>query len=41
MGFHNSRDGRCFPSYEAIAKKADCNRDTVYEAIKALRLRTC
>ena len=34
-GFHNSRDGRCFPSYEAIAKKADCNRDTVYEAIKA------
>jgi hypothetical protein len=35
-GFHNSRDGRCFPSYEAIAEKARCNRDTVYEAIKAL-----
>jgi hypothetical protein len=35
-GFHNSRDGRCFPSYESIAAKADCNRDTVYEAIKAL-----
>ena len=34
--FHNSRDGRCFPSYEAIAEKAQCNRDTVYEAIKAL-----
>jgi len=35
-GFHNSRDGRCFPSYEAIAEKAECCRDTVYEAIKAL-----
>jgi hypothetical protein len=35
-GFHNSRDGRCFPSYEAIAEKARCSRDTVYEAIKAL-----
>lgn len=35
-GFHNSRDGRCFPSYEAIAKRAQCCRDTVYEAIKAL-----
>jgi hypothetical protein len=35
-GFHNSRDGRCFPSYEAIAEKAKCGRTTVYEAIKAL-----
>lgn len=35
-GFHNSRDGRCFPSYERIAERAGCNRDTVYEAIKAL-----
>jgi hypothetical protein len=35
-GFHNSRDGRCFPSYEAIAAKAGCCRDTVYEAIIAL-----
>jgi hypothetical protein len=35
-GFHNSRDGRCFPSYEAIAKRAQCCRDTVYEAIRAL-----
>jgi hypothetical protein len=35
-GFHNSRDGRCFPSYERIAERARCNRDTVYEAIKAL-----
>ncbi len=35
-GFLNSRDGRCFPSYETIAAKAQCNRDTVYEAIKAL-----
>ena len=35
-GFHNAKDGRCFPSYESIAKRAQCNRDTVYEAIKAL-----
>ena len=35
-GFHNSKDGRCFPSYEAIAERAQCCRDTVYEAIKAL-----
>jgi hypothetical protein len=37
-GFHNSRDGRCFPSYEAIAGKAECCRDTVYEALKVLEL---
>ena len=24
--FHNSRDGRCFPSYETIAAKAECAR---------------
>jgi hypothetical protein len=35
-GFHNSRSGLCFPSYEAIAEKAGCCRDTVYEAIRAL-----
>lgn len=35
-GFHNSKTGLCFPSYEAIAEKARCCRDTVYEAIKAL-----
>ena len=35
-GFHNSRGGGCFPSYERIAERAKCNRDTVYEAIKAL-----
>ena len=35
-GFHNSRDGRCFPSYETIAVRAQCCRDTVYEAIRAL-----
>ena len=33
-GFHNSKTGRCFPSYEAIAEKAGCCRDTVYEAIR-------
>jgi Helix-turn-helix domain len=37
-GFHNSRDGRCFPSYEAIAAKAECCRDTVYEALKVLEM---
>ena len=35
-GFHNAYTGRCFPSYEAIAAKAECCRDTVYEAIKVL-----
>jgi hypothetical protein len=35
-GFHNSRDGRCFPSYEAIAGRAGCARSTVAEALKAL-----
>lgn len=34
--FQNDQDGRCFPSYERIAKAARCNRDTVCEAIKAL-----
>jgi hypothetical protein len=36
FGFHNSKSGLCFPSYEAIAEKAKCCRDTVYEAIKVL-----
>jgi hypothetical protein len=35
-GFHNSRTGCCFPSYEAIAAKAECARSTVAEALKAL-----
>jgi hypothetical protein len=35
-GFHNSRSGCCFPSYEAIAARADCARSTVAEALKAL-----
>jgi Helix-turn-helix domain len=35
-GFHNAASGRCFPSYETIAEKADCARSTVYEAINAL-----
>ena len=35
-GFHNSRTGLCFPSYQAIAAKARCCRDTVCEAIKTL-----
>jgi hypothetical protein len=33
---HNPRSGHCFPSYETIAQKAKCCRDTVYEAIHAL-----
>jgi hypothetical protein len=37
-GFHNAHTGACFPSYEAIAAKAECCRDTVCEAIKALEL---
>jgi hypothetical protein len=36
--FHNAATGACFPSYEAIAAKAECCRDTVYEAIRALEL---
>lgn len=35
-GSHNSKTGLCFPSYEEIARKAECCRDTVYEAIRAL-----
>jgi DNA-binding MarR family transcriptional regulator len=35
-GFHNAVTGLCFPSYKAIADKADCARSTVAEAIKAL-----
>jgi hypothetical protein len=35
-GFHNSRSGVCFPSYERIAEKAECARSTVAEALKAL-----
>jgi hypothetical protein len=35
-GFHNSLSGVCFPSYEAIAAKAECHRCTVAEALKAL-----
>jgi hypothetical protein len=35
-GFHNSRSGVCFPSYERIAEKAECGRTTVYEALKVL-----
>src|SRR3954469_12441353 len=35
-GFHNSRSGVCFPSYEAVADKAECARSTVAEALKVL-----
>ena len=35
-GFHNGVTGRCFPSYERIAERADCDRSTVYNAIHAL-----
>jgi hypothetical protein len=37
-GFHNSRTGICFPSYERIAEKAECSRTTVYEALRVLEL---
>jgi Helix-turn-helix domain len=35
-GFHNSRDGRCFPAYASIADRAGCARSTVAEALKVL-----
>jgi hypothetical protein len=35
-GFHNGRSGCCFPSYEAIAERAECSRTTVYEALQVL-----
>jgi hypothetical protein len=35
-GFHNSRSGCCFPSYERIAERAGCARRTVAEALKVL-----
>ena len=35
-GFHNSRTGVCFPSYEVIAGRAGCARSTVAEALKVL-----
>jgi hypothetical protein len=34
--FHNSRNGRCFPGYVAIAAAADCHRSSVAEYIAAL-----
>ena len=37
-GFHNARSGVCYPSYEAIAAKAECARSTVAEALKVLEL---
>lgn len=36
FGFHNAKNGRCFPGYERIAEHAGCSRATVYMAIKAL-----
>jgi hypothetical protein len=35
-GFHNSRSGVCFPSYERIAERAGCCRRTVAEALHVL-----
>jgi hypothetical protein len=35
-GFHNSRSGACFPSYDRIAAKAECCRRTVAEALRVL-----
>ena len=37
-GFHNARTGCCFPSYEAIADRAECARSTVAEALKVLEV---
>ena len=35
-GFHNSRTGCCFPSYERIAERSECARSTVAEALRVL-----
>jgi hypothetical protein len=35
-GFHNARNGLCFPSYQTIAAKARCAVSTVAEAIRML-----
>ena len=37
-GFHNAHTGVCFPSYEAIADRADCARSMVAEALKVLEV---
>jgi hypothetical protein len=36
LSFLGNRSGRCFPSYEAIAARAACHRDTVCQALKVL-----
>jgi hypothetical protein len=36
LHFHNGKTGACYPSYEAIAAIAGCDRSTVAEAIKEL-----
>ncbi len=36
LAFANERTGSCFPSYEAIAARANCARSTVAAAIRAL-----
>lgn len=36
FSFHNSKTGKCVPSYERIAERAMCSRASVYNAIKAL-----
>src|SRR6266704_1979612 len=33
LGFHNCKNGRCFPSYDSIADRAGCARSTVDLAI--------
>ena len=38
FGFLNERDGRCFPAYEAIAKKAECSRSMIAPALRVLEL---
>jgi hypothetical protein len=36
-GFHNSRTGCCFPSYETVAAKAECCRFSGPSAVLILR----
>ena len=36
FGFANTKTGSCFPSYEAIAKRAGCCRSSAIEAVNTL-----
>ena len=35
--FHNTKRGKCFPSYETMAKAAGCGRRTAIRAVERLK----